>query len=115
VPWKRRARVDLELKAGEIRGNRLHYYVRPEQAREMRLSVCDGLACGILVGVKKTNSLFFILPEKIALNGVIDLVAEDRDNHSMQATLDDKESFWIGVEFVYKKTERMIGANGSMW
>ena len=46
----------LELKCGELIGDWLVFKVRPEQRRELKAMVRDGVKVGFLVGIKGSGS-----------------------------------------------------------
>lgn len=91
--------VHLELKAGEIKGNKLCYTVRPEQRRELRAMLRDGVPVGFVIGVTGTvGSFVFAWPTTQAQTGRL---AMDSGQGHIIVEHSHVCGFWRGVNFIF--------------
>lgn len=74
APWP--ITVWIELKLGEMQGNFLKFTVRPEQRKSIRQLVSEGAPVFIVVGIKKTRTLWLLKPTKNAIEGNVNLPKE---------------------------------------
>lgn len=91
--------VQLELKVGDVKGDRIRFTVRPEQRREIKRMVHDRVPVGIVLGIRNTESLMFLLPTREALAGNISVTVGGGDR--LMAWQDRAASFWPGVNFIF--------------
>lgn len=100
VPWERNC-VHLELKIAHIEAGCLRFKVRPEQVREHRAMVLDGVVSGLLVGIKGTPELFFLPPDDENLAGKYPFDTIKQDIKHKQVAMNEVGGFWAGVNFIF--------------
>lgn len=63
------SQVWIELKCGKIKNGNVSYNLRPEQMKQIRAMVDDGVKVGLLVGLKGQRTLLFCQPTPMILGG----------------------------------------------
>lgn len=93
--------VQMELKCGRMSDGRVKYSLRPEQVREIRAMVDDGLKVGLLIGVKGTTTLIFCRPTPAMLFGGWAFYDEHVEGDWLQVEAGSANGFNYGVNFIF--------------
>jgi hypothetical protein len=93
--------VHLELKAGEVKGGKFCYTIRPEQKREIRSMLKDGVKVGILLGVKGTRQVVFFQATEESLSGSVLVTSKDTAFLLLSYKPWTGDGFWRGVNFIF--------------
>jgi hypothetical protein len=112
------AQVHLELKVGEIKGNHLCFTVRPEQRREIKSMIGDGVPVGMIIGIVGTDFAVFALPTRHVLNGKMSMVGGEAAANTMNISTQNDSRFYDGVFFIFSGNRRMAGYRatvGRVW
>jgi len=100
VPFEGK-QVHLELKVGRIQGGKLCFRMRPEQRREIRAMLEDGVPVGLAVGLLGTKSIIFLPPKMDVLNGKVDFAGNRTETKRLEVTTENQILFWKGVRFIF--------------
>lgn len=118
VGLTRETQVHLELKVGKIKGNHLHYHVRPEQRREIRAMLRDGVSVGLVIGIEGTDVAVFALPNKRAMDGKLLLCGSEAEKNTKNISTKANDQFYDGVFFIFSGSRRISGFRaevGRVW
>lgn len=107
VPMEDGRSVHLELKAGRIDKGLLRFTVRPEQRKQILALLDDGVAVGLLIGVKGARSLIFMLPTPSALMGEVALHANGAEQTWLGFDVTGLTAFQDGVNFIFSDSLKM--------
>lgn len=92
--------VHLELKCGEIKGGKLCFTVRPEQRREIKAMLKDGVTVGFCVGLAGTKSVLFMAATQESLAGKVVMNGEETPRMLVGGAVANNGGFWAGVNFI---------------
>jgi len=93
--------VHLELKCGQIKNGRLRFKVRPEQKKEIKRMIQDGVVVGFLVGIQDTHNCVFMAVTGDSLGGNVGLSGDDTPKYFADVREIRHYGFWLGVNFIF--------------
>lgn len=100
VPWGD-SLVWIELKCGRMKEGKVAYDLRPEQVKQIKAMVDDGVKVGLLVGVKGQRTLLFCRPTPMMLCGRWSTYGDSLASEWFAIQPDTSDGFSLGVNFIF--------------